>query len=144
MLILHICIIVGYPSQDLVWEFLICTLLSIMAISVIFANFRAKMLRILDILCVCVNTWFRSKQLYQLELHMSKAEISEKHFSTLETRMRISHIQSRTSRRERDFLSPNLMLRDKTENNFFQSQASRRDRDLFFSISDYETRSRIF
>ena len=74
----------------------------------------------------------------------SKAEISEKNFSTLETRMRISHIQSRTSRRERDFLSPNLMLRDKTENNFFQSQASRRDRDLFFSISDYETRSRIF
>ena len=73
-----------------------------------------------------------------------KTEISEKHFSTLETRMRISHIQSRTSRRERDFLSPNLMLRDKTENNFFQSQASRRDRDLFFSISDYETRSRIF
>ena len=72
------------------------------------------------------------------------SEISEKHFSTLETRMRISHIQSRTSRRERDFLSPNLMLRDKTENNFFQSQASRRDRDLFFSISDYETRSRIF
>ena len=74
----------------------------------------------------------------------SVTEISEKHFSTLETRMRISHIQSRTSRRERDFLSPNLMLRDKTENNFFQSQASRRDRDLFFSISDYETRSRIF
>ena len=56
----------------------------------------------------------------------------------------ISHIQSRTSRREREFLSPNLMLRDKTENNFLQSQASRRDRDLFFSISDYETRSRIF
>ena len=84
-------------------------------------------------------------------------EISEKHFSTLETRMRISHIQSRTSRRERDFLSPNLMLRDKTENNFFQSQASRRDRDLFFfnlrlrdeienffkQFSVFETRTRI-
>ena len=74
---------------------------------------------------------------------MFEAEISEKHFSTLETRMRISHIQSRTSRREREFLSPNLMLRDKTENNFLQSQASRRDRDLFFLISDYETRTRL-
>ena len=74
----------------------------------------------------------------------TNSEISEKHFSTVETRMRISHIQSRTSRRERDFLSPNLMLPDKTENNFFQSQASRRDRDLFFSISDYEMRTRIF
>ena len=71
------------------------------------------------------------------------AEISEKHFSTLETRTRISRIQSRTSRREREFLSPNLMLRDKTENNFLQSQASRRDRDLFFLISDYETRTRL-
>ena len=65
-------------------------------------------------------------------------EISEKDCSTLETR--ISHIQSCTSRRE--FLSPNLMLRDNTENNFLQSQASRRDRDLFFLISDYETRTR--
>ena len=74
----------------------------------------------------------------------SVAEISENHFSVLETRMRISHIQSRTSRREREFLSPNLMLREKTENNFLQSQASRRDRDLFFSISDYETRTKIF
>ena len=74
---------------------------------------------------------------------LSVAEISEKHFSTLETRTRISHIQSRTSRREREFLSPNLMLRDKTENNFLQSQASRRDRDLFFLISDYETRTRL-
>ena len=73
-----------------------------------------------------------------------KTEISEKHFSTLETRTRISRIQSRTSRRERESLSPNLMLRDKPENNFLQSQASRRDRDLFFSISDYEMRSRIF
>ena len=63
-----------------------------------------------------------------------KSDISEKHFSTFETRTRISHIQSRTSRRERDFLSPNLMLRDKTENNFFQSQASRRDRDFFFNL----------
>ena len=35
------------------------------------------------------------------------------------------------------------MLRDKTENNFLQSQASRRYRD-FFLISDYETRMRIF
>ena len=71
------------------------------------------------------------------------SEISEKHFSTLETRTRISRIQSRTSRREREFLSHNLMLRDKTENNFLQSQASRRDRDLFFLISDYETRTRL-
>ena len=73
-----------------------------------------------------------------------KSEISEKHLSTLETRKRISHIQSRTSRREREFLSPNLMLRDKTENNFLLSQAWRRDWDLFFSISDYETRREFF
>ena len=62
---------------------------------------------------------------------MFEAEISEKHFSTLETRMRTSHTQSRTSRREREFLSPNLMLRDQTGSNCLQSQASRRDRDLF-------------
>ena len=89
-----------------------------------------------------LNKSFLDLRILAIFLHFL-AEISEKHFSTLETRTRISRIQSRTSRREREFLSPNLMLRDKTENNFLQSQASRRDRDLFFLISDYETRTRL-
>ena len=50
----------------------------------------------------------------------------------------ISHIKTR-----REFLTLNLRLRDETEKNVIQSQASRRDRDLLFSISDFETRTRI-
>ena len=71
-------------------------------------------------------------------------EISEKHFSTLETRTRISHIQSRTSRRDREFLSPNLMLWDKTENNFLQSQASRRDREFSWSFLSFRDENEKF
>ena len=44
-----------------------------------------------------------------------EAEVSESHFFILETRMRISLIQSRTSRRDREFLTLNLRLRDETE-----------------------------
>ena len=42
-------------------------------------------------------------------------EVSESHFFILETRMRVSLIQSRTSRRDREFLTLNLRLRDETE-----------------------------
>ena len=52
------------------------------------------------------------------------------HFFNLETRMRISPIQSRTSRRDREFLTLNLKLRDETEK---RSP----------SISGIETRSRF-
>ena len=45
----------------------------------------------------------------------SSAEVSESHFFILETRMRVSLIQSRTSRRDREFLTLNLRLRDETE-----------------------------
>ena len=65
-----------------------------------------------------------AKRQEELGRKMKEPEISEKHFSTLETRTRISRIQSRTSRREREFLSPNLVHRDENENNFLQSQAS--------------------
>ena len=44
-----------------------------------------------------------------------KPEVSESHLFNLETRMRISPIQSRTSRRDREFMTLNLRLRDKTE-----------------------------
>ena len=44
----------------------------------------------------------------------SDSEVSESHFFILETRMRVSLIQSRTSRRDREFLTLNLRLRDET------------------------------
>ena len=72
-----------------------------------------------------------------------ESEVSETHFFILETRMRVFLIHSRTSRRDREFLTLNLRLRDETEKNVIQSQASRRDRDLLSSISDFETRTRI-
>ena len=40
----------------------------------------------------------------------SCAEVSESHFFILEMRMRVSMIQSRTSRRDREFLTLNLRL----------------------------------
>ena len=59
-----------------------------------------------------------------------KTEVSESHFFILETRMRVSLIQSRTSRRDREFLTLNFRPRDGTEN---KSPP----------ISGIETRSRI-
>merc|ERR1719341_2459447 len=56
------------------------------------------------------------------------AEHSERPFSTLETRSRISSFQSHASRQDREFLSLNLVLRDENENFFYQSQTSRRER----------------
>ena len=72
------------------------------------------------------------------------AEHSEIHFSTLETRSRISSFQSHASRRDREFLSFSLVLRDEIENfclsvscfetrsriSVFRSRASRRDREF--------------
>ena len=43
------------------------------------------------------------------------SEVSKSQFFILETRMRVSLIQSRTSRRDREFLTLNLRLRDETE-----------------------------
>ena len=56
-------------------------------------------------------------------------EHSERPFSTLETRSRISSFQSHASRQDREFLSLNLVLRDENENFFYQSQTSRRERE---------------
>ena len=56
-------------------------------------------------------------------------EHSERPFSTLETRSRISSFQSQASRRDREFLSLNLVIRDENENFFYESQTSRRERE---------------
>ena len=58
------------------------------------------------------------------------AEHSERPFSTLETRSRISPFQSHASRRDQEFLPFSLMLRDENEN-------------LFLSVSCFEARSRV-
>ena len=73
-----------------------------------------------------------------------KTEVSESHFFILETRMRVSPIQSRTSRRDREFLTLYLMLRDETEKKISSNLGNRdEDRDLLFSFSGFETRTRI-
>ena len=72
------------------------------------------------------------------------AEHSERPFSTLETRSRISSFQSHASRRDREFLSLGLVLRDENENLILQSHVSRRERDFFSSVSCIESRTRIF
>ena len=59
-----------------------------------------------------------------------ESEVSETHFFILETRMRISLIQSLTSRRDREFMTLNLRHPDETEK-----------RSL--PISGIETRSRF-
>ena len=53
------------------------------------------------------------------------------------------YISISCSRREWEFLSLNLVLRDENENFIFQSRASRREREFYFSISGFETRTRI-
>ena len=49
------------------------------------------------------------------EMRSYEAEVSESRFFILETRMRVSLIQSRSSRRDREFLTLTLRLRDETE-----------------------------
>ena len=66
----------------------------------------------------------------QVHLPLLLPEHSERPFSTLETRSRISSFQSHASRRDREFLPFSLMLRDKIEN-------------FFLLISCFEMRTRI-
>ena len=75
-------------------------------------------------------------------MYACATEHSEKHFFNLETRMRISPIQSRTSRRDENLwhlisgfetrprkMSFNLRHRDEIEIYYLQSQTSRRERE---------------
>ena len=81
---------------------------------------------------------------------------SERLFSTFETGSRISVFQSRVARRDREFLSFSIMLRDEIEIfflsvscfetrtgiSFFQSRASRQAREFVHLISGFEMRAR--
>jgi len=83
--------------------------------------------------------------------------VSESRFFNLETRMRVSPIQSRSSRRDREFLTLTLRLRDETEKKFPPiSGIETRSRFIIFTlrhrdenensldlISIFETRPRI-
>ena len=83
--------------------------------------------------------------------------VSESSFFNLETRMRVSPIQSRSSRRDREFLTLTLRLRDETEKKFPPiSGIETRSRFIIFTlrlrdenensldlISFFETRPRI-
>ena len=85
------------------------------------------------------------------------AVVSESRFFNLETRMRVSLIQSRSSRRDREFLTLTLRLRDETEKKFPPiSGIETRSRFIIFTlrlrdenensldlISFFETRPRI-
>ena len=86
-----------------------------------------------------------------------KSVVSESRFFNLETRMRVSPIQSRSSRRDREFLTLTLRLRDETEKKFPPiSGIETRSRFIIFTlrlrdenensldlISFFETRPRI-
>ena len=87
----------------------------------------------------------------------SEPVVSESRFFNLETRMRVSPIQSRSSRRDREFLTLTLRLRDETEKKFPPiSGIETRSRFIIFTlrlrdenensldlISFFETRPRI-
>ena len=89
--------------------------------------------------------------------HDLGAVVSESRFFNLETRMRVSPIQSRSSRRDREFLTLTLRLRDETEKKFPPiSGIETRSRFIIFTlrlrdenensldlISFFETRPRI-
>ena len=86
-----------------------------------------------------------------------ESEVSESHFFILETKMRISLIQSRTSRRDREFLTLSLRLQEETEKRSLPiSGIETRSRFIIFTlrhrdenensldlISIFETRPRI-
>ena len=55
-----------------------------------------------------------------------------------------NYSQSQGSRREREFSSLNLRVRDENEIFFSTSQSSRRERDFFLNISGFETRAGFF
>ena len=69
----------------------------------------------------------------------SKAVVSESRFFNLETRTRVSPIQSRSSKRDREFLTLTLKLRDETEKKFPPISGI----ETRSSLSDFETRTRI-
>ena len=58
--------------------------------------------------------------------------------SEFEMRLRILVSKSRSSRRERNFCSLNLRVRDENEIFFWTSQSSRRERDIFFQSLEVE------
>ena len=64
-------------------------------------------------------------------------------FFNFETRMRISPIQSRTSRRDETFLTLNLGFETRSRKSLLQSRALRQDRNLLYSFSGFETRTRV-
>ena len=97
-----------------------------------------------------------TKEAMHLEDNICVSVSSEMLISAFETGSRISVFQSRASRREREFLSFSLMLRDENEIfflsvscfetrtgiSFFQSRASRQARVFVHLISGFEMRAR--
>ena len=97
--------------------------------------------------------WFLS----EIILQDRDAEVSESHFFNLETWMSISLIQSRWSRRDREFMTLNLRLRDESEKNsppisgmearsrfiIFNLRHRGVNKNSFDLISVFETRTRI-
>ena len=56
--------------------------------------------------------------IYDALVRDTPPEVSESRFFNLETRMRVSRFKSRSSRRDREFLTLTLRLRDETEKKF--------------------------
>ena len=92
---------------------------------------------------------------FSLTNYRLESEVSESHFFILETKMRISLIQSRTLRRDRQFLTLSLRLRDETEKRslpisgietrswFIIFILRLQDKNSLDLISVFETRTRI-
>ena len=59
-------------------------------------------------------------------------------------RMRISPIQSRTSRRDREFLTLNIRLRDDTEKKISSNLGHRDEIEIYYSHSQASKREREF
>ena len=100
----------------------------------------------------------KKKSAYNVSVESTHVPVvSESRFFNLETRMRVSPIQSRSSRRDREFLTLTLRLRDETEKKFPPiSGIETRSRFIIFTlrlrdenensldlISFFETRPRI-
>ena len=73
-----------------------------------------------------------------------EAEVSESHFFILETRMRASLVQSRTSRRDREFLTLSNRLRDDTEKKISPNLRHRDEIEIYHSHSQAPRREREF
>ena len=108
-------------------------------------------------LCAFILSLVGSHTLLLHRIVTFESEVSESRFFNLETRMRVSPIQSRSSRRDREFLTLTLRLRDETEKKFPPTSGiETRLRFIIFSlrlwdenensldlISFFETRPRI-